>query len=65
MFAHSHIRKFDNPYTNRVPHRMNTTDPQVCFFAILLYTVLLLYIYGMYKMSELNTPFLRGVKDEL
>lgn len=44
---------------------MNTTDPQVCFFAILLYTVLLLYIYGMYKMSELNTPFLRGVKDEL
>jgi len=64
MIACSHVRKIDNPYTRRVSHRMTTTNPEVCFFAVLLYTVIILYIYGMYKMSELNTPLLRGGKGE-
>lgn len=65
MIAYSHVRKIDTPHTNKVSHRMTTTDPEVCFFAVLLYTAIILYIYGMYKMSESNAPLLRGGKDEL
>lgn len=40
-------------------------DTQYCIFAILLYVVLILYIYGMYRMNESNTVMLRGTRDEL
>ncbi len=38
-------------------------DTQVCVFSILLYVVIILYIYGMYKMTEMNNQMLRGSYD--
>lgn len=35
-------------------------NTQVGVFAILLYIVIILYIYGMYRMSEMNRTKLRG-----
>ena len=41
-------------------------DKHVGLFAILLYIVISLYIYGMYRMSEMNNSMLRGSShDEL
>jgi hypothetical protein len=36
------------------------SDTQVCLFAILLYVVIILYIYGMHRMSEMSKHNLRG-----
>jgi hypothetical protein len=35
-------------------------DTQLAIFAVLLYVVIILYIYGMYRMTEINRTNLRG-----
>ena len=40
-------------------------DTQVCVFSILLFVVIILYIYGMYKMTDMNSQMLRGGYDGL